>query len=273
MKETTLDSWEAFETSLKELFEHRLSLKENASSLVSDLLFRGQSASEYKLLTTLDRYVDRDMHLYDYYRAIYAAKPQVETFTNQEWEIPRLEDYESWCNKIELGSLDKIKAYEYMAYLRHHGFPSPLLDWTGSPYLAAFFAFDHVDSKVEYVSVYAYLEDAGSGKSTGSDKPWIQLLGPYVKTHARHFMQQSRYTICKKIVGDAVYYAKHEDVFSQDDDKQDLLWKFNIPSSERITALRKLELMNINAYSLFGSEESLMNTVAKREFLIRDKKL
>jgi len=29
-----------------------------------------------------------------------------------------------------------------MTRLRHHGFPSPLLDWPQSPYIAAFFAFN-----------------------------------------------------------------------------------------------------------------------------------
>jgi hypothetical protein len=66
-------------------------------------------------------------------------------------------------------------------------------------------------------------------------------------------------------------YACHEDVFDQGTENQDLLWKFNLPASQRTTVLRILDLYNLNAYSLFGSEESLMETVAQREILFRSK--
>jgi len=44
------------------------------------------------------------------------------------------------------------------------------------------------------------------------------------------------------------------------------LVKFNIPSTERVKVLKFLDAFNLNAYSLFGSEESLMETIAIREF-------
>jgi hypothetical protein len=47
------------------------------------------------------------------------------------------------------------------------------------------------------------------------------------------------------------------------------LVKISIPVTERTTALKQLELMNINAFSLFGSEDSLIRTVARRELLFR----
>ncbi len=46
---------------------------------------------------------------------------------------------------------------------------------------------------------------------------------------------------------------------------QGRLFEFRIPVKERAAALRKLELMNINPYSLFTSEEALVRTVARRE--------
>jgi hypothetical protein len=48
------------------------------------------------------------------------------------------------------------------------------------------------------------------------------------------------------------------------------LFKITIPVEERLTALKQLELMNINAFSLFGSEDSLIRTVARRELLFRE---
>ena len=42
--------------------------------------------------------------------------------------------------------------------------------------------------------------------------------------------------------------------------------RFTLPSSERPKILRLLEDYNINAYSLFGSEESLLDTMWMREF-------
>jgi hypothetical protein len=70
-------------------------------------------------------------------------------------------------------------------------------------------------------------------------------------------------------------FAPHENVLVQDDSppgnpQQDVLWKFNIPSTERLKVLRLLnDDYNINAFSLFQSEESLMETMALRELDLR----
>ena len=67
----------------------------------------------------------------------------------------------------------------------------------------------------------------------------------------------------------SVRFSSHEDVFSEETPSQDILWKINIPAYESLRALHLLDKMNINAFSLFGSEESLMETVAMREFHLR----
>src|SRR5579871_975887 len=60
----------------------------------------------------------------------------------QRWDIEP-HTYRDRMRDADAGVFFKAQfpGYDYMAYLRHHGFPSPLLDWTRSPYVAAFFAF------------------------------------------------------------------------------------------------------------------------------------
>jgi hypothetical protein len=48
------------------------------------------------------------------------------------------------------------------------------------------------------------------------------------------------------------------------------LFKITMPIGARIEALRQLDLMNINKFTLFGSEDSLISTVARRELLFRE---
>jgi len=47
--------------------------------------------------------------------------------------------------------------------------------------------------------------------------------------------------------------------------RQDKLWKFNIPSTERSKALKILNKMNINSFSWFGTEDSLVESIATNE--------
>ena len=201
------------------------------------------------------------------------AQTKIESLTGNIWNIPDSEEHNELLGRRDLLNRE-FPAYEYLVYLRHHGFPSPLLDWTTSPYVATFFAMNKVGKDVKHVSVYVFMEYSGRGKSVNGNDPAIRNYGSNIKTHKRHFMQQSEYTICTKMKsigedGSELFYAPHEDVILNGEKGQDLLWKFNIPTTERIRFLQKLQTMNINSYSLFGTEDSLVDSIATEEFLLR----
>lgn len=270
MKQVDLQTWEEFDAHILQLSNEHAAHLSATKCYVSEYLFRGQSDSSWHLITTLERHTKRLLTLSEYYKIICAAKPQIETFTGAAWEkIPTLAEYEGEMALARPWLHGKFPAYEYFAYLRHHGFPSPLLDWTRSPYIAAYFAFLDVCSTATTVSIYAYREFIEGYKWDSSHEPRIIGLGPYVRSHRRHFQQQSQYTICTIPRNGEHAYACHEDAFTNQVEGQDELWKFNIPASEREKVLKKLEQYNITAFSLFGSEESLMETLSFRELLFR----
>lgn len=60
----------------------------------------------------------------------------------------------------------------------------------------------------------------------------------------------------------------HDDEVMTEAAEQGRFLKFTIPAGERLVALKELQLMNVNAFSLFGSEDSLIRTLATREFLL-----
>ena len=163
---------------------------------------------------------------------------------------------------------DNQPVYRYLVYLRHHGFPSPFLDWTASPYIAAFFAFDAMERNAKSVSIYAMVRDIQ--RATDFTVPQISVLGGNIRAHRRHMVQQSRYTICIAWSGDHPF-GRHDNSFAEDGTMgaKGMAFKINIPASERANALKSLDLMNVNAYSLFGSDDSLIKTIGRREALLQ----
>jgi hypothetical protein len=94
--------------------------------------------------------------------------------------------------------------------------------------------------------------------------PVVYRLGPYVNTHRRHFLQQSEYTLSLGFDTEWRFEQYHK-VFEDSLHQQGICWKFNIPASEGVKVLQELGEYNLNSFSLFGSEESLADTLAARE--------
>ena len=263
MQECRVNSWHEFEFQISELDGYLLSKRPNPILHQGRPLYRGHADATWGLVTTLERYSDNVNSLLDYNRSLLRIKPAIESYTGKSWEVER-----DW--KVEDPELlMSPPSYEFMVYARHHGFPSPLLDWSESPYIALYFAFAENSPSTD-ASVFAYVSTPEGFKSGSVSSPKILQIGPYATTHARHFTQQAQYTICVQSIDGNLQYNPHESVFSSGNDSQDLLRKITLPSSMRVEVLRRLQLMNINAYSLFGSDESLMRMLAFKEILLRN---
>lgn len=249
IKEVNFDTWAEFEESVR---GRVLAQKE---PLTPRSLYRGHSDATWHLETTLDRIMRSRVKTDKYYSMIRDVQAEIETFTNRKWELSP--DYELAMHS------DSFR--DYLGYLRHHSFPSPLLDWTFSPFVAAYFAFRELSNKAEFIAIYEYWQSHDG--PTGNPRIEILRRGEY-KSNKRHYLQQSVYTLCILSEGDQDYFANHEDTYSREEGTSDFLTKFILPASERINALLSLEAYNINAHSLMGSEESLLETVFLRYFSV-----
>jgi hypothetical protein len=276
MQDINLNSWEEFENQLEKLENERLQ-----NNSLAKFLYRGQEDHTLNLLTTLERNGREKISLIEYHKIISMVKPQIESFTKTNWNILSYSSgIEKWLNENSTlipqtfgWSPEFQDTYSYMAYLRHYGFPSPFLDWSSSPYIAAYFAFKkNLRVRDNKTSIYVYLESTSPirAKYSSITEPLIYRFGPYVRTDPRHFLQQCQYTICIVLHNGEWRYESHEEVFARCNPNQDCLWKFNIPYSEQLKVLKYLDGYNINAYSLFGSDESLMETMTLREIHFKD---
>ncbi len=265
IEEVTISSWEEFEETINTTYSDiEQKRKDDISTYLSPLLFRGQSNSNWQLQSTLERYLEdkeckRTISWKDYHSILQSILPSIDSYTSNKYTI----------NDFKMDMTPVPPSYDLMIYLRHHGFPSPLLDWTRSMYIASFFAFNDAKDNVN-PAIFTFQEYVNGGKGGIVGNPEIHGLGEYVRnTPRRHHIQQCQYSICYQEIRDENREIKHRVYTSYEgidfSDEQDNVVKYIIPYSERKKIMNKLDMMNINAFTLFGNEEGLANMLAYRE--------
>jgi hypothetical protein len=103
--------------------------------------WRGMGRVEWPLQTTLDRFIEAHHPTLDYAGRLAIERALLEQFKE------RSRHYCVGLESMYLASNDPASIWGVMALARHHGLPTRALDWTGSPWVAAFFScFEHSDA-------------------------------------------------------------------------------------------------------------------------------
>lgn len=259
-------------------FEQRLAdAKPEKFDWVSPILYRGQARRSWKLETTLERFGRKHMPAEDYRRELTMAKAAIESLLERKFlfEPKNPIDKDGFDYPFSESSPFVKGQYEFMVHLRHHGFPSPLLDWSRSMYVALFFALcDQPDDEAS--ALHMFVEHTGSGKGGCPSGHWISVLPDTVSAHKRHWIQQACYTICTTKNSDLYsdiddwIFSPHHGLQTPEHGSQDICHVVHIAPEARNRILRQLDSMNINEVSLYGTEDALMKTLARRQMRFTD---
>jgi hypothetical protein len=150
----------------------------------------------------------------------------------------------------------KLSENEWWALGQHFGLATPLLDWTRSPFAAAYFAFEELASDpTDYRIVYGLDQSAVlqkndellNGPSLEQGRPPVlEFIDPMSDENQRLVSQDGVFT--RAPIGTPIEHWIAR-VFENVSDA--VLLRIEIPDADRLACLRALNRMNINHLSLF----------------------
>jgi hypothetical protein len=160
----------------------------------------------------------------------------------------------------------------FLNLIQHHGYPTPLLDWTYSPYVAAFFAYRKISNDIAAKAdpdaiVRVFVFDQQEWKTDLQQILLLLFPGPHFSVgefmsieNERMIPQQAATTVTS--LDDIESYIKEKEEIT----KKTYLSAINLPVRERRDVFSELRYMGITAGSLFPGLDGACEELAERNF-------
>lgn len=217
--------------------------------------FRGQRKPDWKLQTSFHRLSEKTgITLLDYLdRIIPEVAYQVSAAQNDVIDL---------SNEIQFGAL--------LAKLQHYGFPTPLLDWTLSPYIAAYFAFKDIDPHnpdthfvtIQMFDFNAWISSYQQPLDLRNTALFVSAFRPQAQNNPRMIRQMAVSTVTN--VNDMGEYFKS----CGEQTQKTFLYHATLPVTERRLIMNELNLMGINSMTMFPGFDGICSSM--KEFFFNN---